>query len=306
MNSSARSFGILTLATPNDYLKAIGLALSARVSNPGVPIAVACSRKVMPLVEPYFDVLVEEKTGIRGFAHKVYLDEYSPFDDTFFFDSDVLLFKPVLPYARRWESEPYRACGKYEAHGFSTFGLDRAAILTKIGKPAMVVIDGAGHAFFRKPDCYRVFARAREITEVHKSFCGDIPYADEDVIDIVMTEQGIEPAPFDDFFSRYLSSVPGTLQINSTKGECHYIWRDDGNRVAPCMMHFAADEAPIAYTRELVRLFKHFNVATTGLWSLCLSDLYKTRVRGPLHEAKVGLLRTARRFARPLERRPAT
>src|SRR6476659_3591148 len=107
MTEASKAFGILTLATPNDYLKAIGLALSVRVSNPGVPIAVACSPRVMPLVKPYFDVVVEEKAGLRGFVHKVYLDQYSPFDETVFFDSDVLVFRSVLPYVAEWRQHAY-------------------------------------------------------------------------------------------------------------------------------------------------------------------------------------------------------
>ncbi|OYV43651.1 MAG: hypothetical protein B7X10_06355, partial [Burkholderiales bacterium 21-58-4] len=54
------NFGVLTLATPNDHLKAIGLALSLRVSNPGVPTAVACSPAVGSLLEPYFDHVIAE------------------------------------------------------------------------------------------------------------------------------------------------------------------------------------------------------------------------------------------------------
>ena len=127
------AFGILTLATPNDYLKAIGLALSVRVSNPGVPIAVACSAKVRPLVAPYFDHVIEEQAGLKGFVHKVYLDRYSPFVETMFFDSDVLVFKPVRPYVESWGPGPYYACGHYMTDGKSAFGLDRQAVLKKIG-----------------------------------------------------------------------------------------------------------------------------------------------------------------------------
>jgi hypothetical protein len=134
MTEASNPFGILTLATPNDYLKAIGLALSLRVSNPGVPTAVACSPRVMPLVKPYFDFVVEEKAGLRGFVHKVHLDQYSPFAETVFFDSDVLVFKPLLPYVHTWGSGPYYACGGYMPGGMSSFGLDRTAVLKKLGK----------------------------------------------------------------------------------------------------------------------------------------------------------------------------
>lgn len=287
MPDSIAPFGILTLATPNDYLKAIGLALSVRVSNPGVPVAVACSAKVHALVAPYFDHVVEEQAGLRGFVHKVYLDRYSPFDETMFFDSDVLVFKPVRPYIDSWGPEPYRACGQFLADGQSTFGLDRAQVLRKIGKERLVVIDGAGHAFFRRPGCQEVFDLAREVTRQHKHYAGDIPYADEDVMDIVMTMLDLPPAPFTDFFSRYLSAVPGTMDMDATRARCTFIAVNGGKRCDPCMVHFAANESPVAYTRQLFILFRKFGVPTRGLFSLCASDLYQNQIKLPLYPAVV-------------------
>ena len=100
MSTIDTSFGVLTLASPNDCLKAIGLSLSLKASNPGVPTAVACSPKLKAALSPFFDFVIEERPGLRGFVHKVYLDEYTPFDTTFFLDSDILLF-PALEALRR-------------------------------------------------------------------------------------------------------------------------------------------------------------------------------------------------------------
>ena len=287
------SFGILTLATPNDYLKAIGLALSARVSNPGVPLAVACSPKVAPLVEKYFDHVIEEKKGLRGFVHKIWLDEYSPFQETFFFDSDVLLFRPVMPYVEQWRQHPYAACGKYQSTGKSTFGMDRAEMLRKTGKERLVVIDGAGHAYFRKPDCTAVFDAARDVTARHKEFMGDIPFADEDVMDVVMTRMDIPPMPFGDFFSRHVSARPGTMKMDATKGRCEFIYQDTGLPMRPCMMHFAANEAPLPYHWQLHKLFRKFGVQAPGLWRGALGDFYEGSVHLRLHLLKKRLLARA-------------
>jgi hypothetical protein len=88
------TFGVLTLATANDCRKAIGLALSVRVSNPGTPIAVACSANVRPQLVRYFDYVVDKDPEVHGYLHKLNLDRYSPFDETFYFDSDILVFRP--------------------------------------------------------------------------------------------------------------------------------------------------------------------------------------------------------------------
>lgn len=283
------SFGVLTLATPNDYLKAIGLSLSLRVSNPGIPLAIACSQTVRPLVEPYFDYVIDEDTSLKGFAHKVYLDHYSPFDTTFFFDSDVLVFRSLLPVLEKWGKQPYTARGQYKADGFSSFGLDRKNVLKKINKPKLVVIDGAGHALFHKPYCASVFTKAREITEQYREYAGNIKYADEDVMAIAMTMLDLSPAPCTDFSVRHLSAKPGTLVIDAIKGICRLKEQLTHVTVEPCMMHFAANEAPFTYTRQLFRLYKHFNVPTDGLIKMGLEDYYSRHIKDPISLKKASI-----------------
>lgn len=275
-------FGILTLATPNDYRKAIGLALSARVSNPSVPLAVACSAKVGQLLAPYFDHVILEDSSLKGFEHKVHLDKYSPFEDTFFFDSDVLLFKDLRPITERWKAQSYTAIGEYLSSGFSSFGLDRKKVLAKLGKSELAVIDGAGHAYFRKPDCIKVFDLARHITAHHSEYAGNIPYADEDVLDIVMTLMDLAPAPGHDFFSRYLTVTRGTLAMDATKGQCSFIAKHSGERLEPYMMHFASNEAPFPYAMQLYKLFKKNGVDTRGLFSEAWRDFYTMEVLWPV------------------------
>jgi hypothetical protein len=290
MSSYASQFGILTLATPNDYLKAIGLALSVRVSNPGVPIAVACSAKVGALLKPYFDVVIEEKPGLRGFVHKVYLDQYSPFEETMFFDSDVFVFKPVMSYAEGWRKYPYTAAGKMQDWGKSTFGMDRVEMMRQLGKKEFVVIDGAGHAYFRKPDCFEIFDAARDVTARHAEIMGPIPYADEDVMDYVMTKYDIPPMPMPPFFSRYCSGVPGTVKVEPGQGTCEFVFQDTGEVMHPCMMHFAANEAPAIYHWKLYKLFKQFGVKAPGLWSSAVKDWQDLYIRLPIHKLKKRLL----------------
>jgi hypothetical protein len=279
---SKRGFGILTLATPSDYLKAIGLALSVRVSNPGIPIAVACSKKVAEFVRPYFDIVVEEKAGLRGFVHKIYLDHYSPYEDTMFFDSDVLVFKKILPYINMWGEGSYHACGELSTGGYSTFGLDRRRVLAKIGKEKLSVIEGAGHAFYRAPACASLFDLARSITANYKDYAGEIAYADEDVVSIALTILNIPPADPGDFFARYSSAAPGTMQMDASKGICSYIEASNGKTVNPCMVHFAANEAPIQYARQLFRLFKKFDVSTKGLARQAAHDFYELEIKLPI------------------------
>jgi hypothetical protein len=290
MTPSSPSFGVLTLATSKDYLKAIGLALSVRVSNPGMPVAVACPPNARHLLEPYFDYVIDERPGLRGFVHKVHLDHYTPFEETMFFDSDVLVFKPLQPYVDVWRKHPYTATGRYTTSGKSAFGMDRVDVLRQLGKAELVTIDGAGHAFFRKPDCGAIFDEAREVTARHKEIMGPIPYADEDVMDYVLTKFGIPPMPRPDFFSRYASGTPGTFKIDAAKGLCEFVFRDTGQLMRPCMMHFAANEAAFVYHWQIHKLFRKFGVKGAGLLKSAVHDAYERDVHLRLHTLKKRLL----------------
>jgi len=286
MSSDDTSFGILTLASPGDYLKAIGLALSLRASNPGVPTAVACAKRLHDRLRPYFDYVIEERAGLRGFVHKVYLDEYTPFDTTFFLDSDILCFRPLKPYVAIWGDPVYSACGRYYFGGVSAFGLDRTALMKRMGLERLVVIDGAGHALFQRSASRRLFDLAREITANYKDYGGEIAYADEDVMSIAMTMLGLEPLPYLDFFSRYMSGRKGTLEMDASRGLCRYISTITDEMYAPCIMHFAANEAPLAYTRELIRLFRANGVSTEGLLQLGAHDYWNSHIKPKLRAVK--------------------
>lgn len=280
------SFGFLTLATRADYLKAIGLSLSLGASNPGVPRAVACSEDLFPLLEPHFEFLIPEIKGLKGFAHKVYLDVYTPFDKTMFFDSDVLVFQRVDAHILTWPKQPYNACGKWCSDGFSAFGLDRSKVIRRLGVSKLVCIDGAGHAYFDKLASLPIFERARYITENYGEFGAGAKYADEDVINMVLTEFGLEPSDYGYFFSRYLSAKPGSLQMDASRASCIFISADTGENFEPCMMHFAADEAPFAYTIELWKLFRANHVSTRGLLHLGFGDIYRRYMKGHLSRIK--------------------
>jgi hypothetical protein len=276
------SFGILTLATPDDHKKAIGLALSLRVSNPGVPIAVACNPEVGRLLAPYFDHVVEESPSIRGFIHKLHLDQYSPFGETFFFDSDVLVFRPLGEVLERWRSQPYTACGNYITDGISPFGLDRQRVLKIINHAKLVHIDGAGHAYFRKPDCTPVFDLARNIAVNYEKYAGNIKFADEDVMDIVMTILNLKPIPHVEFWSRYCTGEPGSMEIDAANARCKLKLVVNKQIQFPYMMHFAANEAPFIYAWQLRRLFKKFGVSTKGLLRTAMTGFYIRCIAWPI------------------------
>jgi len=110
-----------------------------------------------------------------------------------------------------------------------------------------------------------------------------------------MTKLGLKPVDGGDFFSRYLSAKPGTMRMDASNAVCHFADSMTGERVDPCMMHFAANEAAIPYTKQLFKLFRKFDVPTSGLFSLGLSDFYEREIKLPLSSHKRAFLQRFRK-----------
>jgi hypothetical protein len=249
------------------------LSLSLRISNPQVKTAVACAPALEPVLKPYFDIVIHENKTLKGFEHKVHLDRYTPFDDTFFFDSDVLVFGKFEELGGHWWEQPYSVCGRTKIDGFSCFGLDRAKVRQKLGTKHMVDIDGAGHALFRRPQCNALFEKAREITTNFTEWTGTERYADEDIVAVAMTTLSIVPMPDDTFLATYVGSKRNLKVLDASRGLC--IDHDgNGRQRKPMMMHFAANQAPIPYYFQLAKLYEKFGVNKKDLVSMTLKDTY--------------------------------
>jgi len=277
-------FGVITMATDNDYLKAVGLALSIRKHNPDVEIAIACYKHISDKIGHHFDYVIEQRHDLKGFEHKVHLDEYSPFEKTFFFDADILFFRNLQPIYEQWKGRAYTARGGYKVTGGSTFGLDYKTVLKKIKKEKIITIGGAGHAYFEKPYCQEVFNLARKITSDYTSYANPCKYADEDVMGIAMTILDLPPMDNNDFQARLIHAIPGSIKMDVTKGFCEFNKNGVGKPVTPYMIHFVMREFPFLYRKNLSKIYKENSIhKELDLWGLAFRDWYwgfKTILRG--------------------------
>lgn len=260
--------GVLTLANQHDYLKAVGLAFSIRRTTPGMPIALVSSPKVAKIIGKFFDRVEEENKELRGWEHKLFLDQYSPFKKTLFLDADILVFKNLRILFSEWKNKGFAVAGGFRDSGKSYFGLDRKAVLEKIQKPKLVFIEGAGHYYFEKPDCLPVFEKAREILHDYSAYVRTDRIADEDVMAITMTLLDIAPADRPYLVSRTIFAKRGTLKIDALNSQCSFIDKRLGERQEPFFVHFLAGgmDAPILYARELERLFRANGIKPRLLW----------------------------------------
>ena len=279
--------GILTLATPKDYRKAIGLAHSLRNSGNLYPVSVVCSESLGEKLTPYFDDIIPERQDIKGFAHKLYLDEYSPYDKTLFLDADMLVFGDLRKIFQRLAGSHYTARGWYVDSGKSSFGLDRKYVLDKLHKENLVCIDGAGHAYFEKPKCNEVFGVARDVVSHYDEYFSGNILADEDVMGIAMTI--CETAPFvnEGFLGSPWHAVKGTFFIDSISSQCRYVDKKFGN-VSPVVVHFMRRVFPFVYANELNKLNRVYGEFDLSLYFEALRDWFIVQVVWRLKKFLVG------------------
>lgn len=286
-------FGILTLSTQKDYQKAVGLALSLKMTNPDISTSVVCSQRVARKIGRYFDTVVNENNDLKGFEHKIFLDHYSPYKKTFFLDADILVFKKLEPILKTWNGRSYTAGGRYTQSGVSTFGLDREFVLNKFNKKRFADISGAGHAYFEKPACNDIFELARKIMSDYDEYANPCKFADEDVMGVAMTLLEIDPVNSLGFLGSPWHAKKGTLSMNIAESSCEYVDKIHG-KVAPYFVHFPRMGFPFLYTKALHRLYRMNNISTVGLWTDMIRQKFITDMMWPVLAVRKKLLgRTA-------------
>jgi hypothetical protein len=278
-------FGVLTLCIPKDYKKAIALSITLKEHDPDVKTAVVCSEKLKPLVENYFNHTIIEHSHMKGFEHKLYLDQYSPFEKTFFFDADILIIKSIKDTVKLWQDSGYAVRGKLTKDGISSFGLNRQHALKILNKSDFSQICGAGHAYFEKPYASLLFDEARAIVSEYEKFEVTGALADEDVIGIAMTKLDLAPKDNDNFLGSPWCAIKSTFKIDTNTSTCQYKDIIEGN-VEPVIVHFPRFAYPLTYARELSKTYKRAGIKIDGIWYQAIKEFYIGEFLWPL-KAKV-------------------
>lgn len=250
--------GVLTMCYDADWQKAIAMRFTLKARCPHLPVAVVAPLSLRPRIEPYFDFFIEEKPGIRGFRHKLYLDEYSPFERTFFLDADMFVMRDLRELMEEWAGSGFAVRGRPRTGGISSFGLDRKRIMDRLGKQEFYCVGGAGHYYFEKPACAPIFERAREVLNDYASWAPGARVADEDIFGIVMTERGHAPIRSKQIVGFVNAAKPETLDFDPLQGRCSYTDLD-GDDLQPYLMHFPRNMTPWTYHKMMRRICLTFD-----------------------------------------------
>lgn len=235
--------GIITMAYgPDRYIRqAETLARSIRRNMPGMPIALVTDRS---RASDLFDHIVAMAPVERaGTVHKVRMNDYTPFDETLFIDSDSIVvkgFDEQLAEIRAFDFSPIVV--NYLKAGDKDLWLDDVgAALAAVGGTAFPKFNGGVYFFRKSAMANKVFAMARELIDTGKAFgVRDFDASgpgDETVIGLALAALHPEPLYRDRTpLMRTPLNSTGRIVMDPFTGSSGFV--KNGRAVSPAICHF--------------------------------------------------------------------
>lgn len=251
------SRGVLTIATGQKrYIRlAVNMALSCRHNNPTLPLAIVTDRR-REQIPNVFDVVVPvDPTHGAALRQKLFIDTYSPFQETLFIDSDCLVAGNLDEDFHRLGVHNIGIAGTLESHGH--WYNDVASLCKQIGRDAIPRINSGLIFLRRSEDASHLLNTARDIIDRSAEF--GIPNthgqtSDEPALSLAMALHHVPPvANKYEFMPTHISNGFEAMDMDVIRGTCWY--RIAGKIYHPRVAHFVAWrwQLPI-YRREAVKL----------------------------------------------------
>ncbi|QOG22149.1 MULTISPECIES: hypothetical protein [Bradyrhizobium] len=241
------SAGFLTLAIgARDYIdQAYYLGLSLKANMPAYPIAVVTDDQSGRLAGVYDHLIPARQSLGRGVRQKMYIDQYSPFEETLFIDADCIAARPFeheLNEVRGFDFSPV-VQRHLRAGDADEYFLDLPGLMHRLELPSLPKFNGGVYFFRKSALSARVFESARRIQNDPasyglKAFDSTGP-GDEPAYALAMAQHGISGYDDQGRLMRTPVSLRGKLTIDPTQGQCSFM-RAEG-LVTPAICHFAGD-----------------------------------------------------------------
>jgi hypothetical protein len=248
--------GIITIAHGDKrYIEmAKMLALSLKLTNPGIARAI-----ISDLSKEEFDGLYDHYIPYnpaygKGLSQKLYLDQYSPFDETLFIDSDCLVIDSL--------DSTFKLCGD---HSFAVFGdqitsgdwyMDVAKMCQKFNLASIPLFNGGTYYFKKNDTTTKIYEQARKLHEQYgelgfHDFRGSIN--EEPLVAVAMAMNGVEAVDDKGAAMRTPIGLVGPFEIDVLNGKCNF--NKEGIGVQPAIVHFSgAFSTAFHYKREVCKL----------------------------------------------------
>jgi hypothetical protein len=253
------SRGILTMAYGGVRYRsfAVALARSLQLHSPGVPRAVVVDGRDRRLGPLYAHRVRFDPARGAGLLQKLWLPEYSPFDETIFIDADSLLVRDLAFMWRVFEGRGFAVVGATQRSDGEWWG-DIAARCRRFGLQTLPAFNGGLYYFDRGPESAAVFAEARNLAARYDEL-GFARLSNGSAVDEALFSVAIAlhapAAPVEDHGRAMRTPLRkrGDLRIDVLRGHACFV--KEGQVVEPAIVHFASYSTTLFdYRRECLKL----------------------------------------------------
>jgi hypothetical protein len=304
-----KSRGVITFAIgkPRHIQRAKALARSLMLHDPTVMRAIITDSTDRELGD-LFTYQVQYRSGYGPLARqKLFLDRYTPFQETLFIDSASLAVHNLDAFWTAFQDLPFGVCGtRVLRRGEKHPDFDVPALLDRFHLASIPAFSGAAYYFKRCPESKAVFDTARDLSQNAVEFGFNtrpdaaparIP-SDEAIFSVAMALHGLSGT---DMGTRGMYTAIDSmtrLDLDVRKGVCSLVKR--GLTLEPDILHAAKFVDSLLYLRECSRLERQAH----GGPELSRGDLMQLRSTAAVLWARRKVERLFNRFPNPIPQAP--
>ncbi|MEJ8801769.1 hypothetical protein [Pontibacter sp. H249] len=274
--------GIITIATGNKrYLEmAKNLAKSLTLNMPSVSKAVITD-SIDHEFHSYYDFVIPVDKGKgNGIIQKLYIYDYSPFDETIFIDVDCLVVREFNFLWTLFQNEDVSVIGRKVFSG-KIWGSTIENFKAKLNIEYLLSFNGGVYYFKKNKIAEQVFNKAKTLVTSYDELGIDRHRGGINEEPLMSLAMGIfrMNSIDDERLGMYTPvNLKGTINIDVLKGKCEFVKGD--TLVSPAIMHFGGGyPEAFHYRREsrkidLVYQFKLNRSFTSSLVNIIYNSLY--------------------------------
>jgi hypothetical protein len=277
MNAVLHERGVLTLAYGHERFveQARSLAHSLQMHAPHLPRTLVTDSADSEIRRQFTEIIPYRPEYGSGVRQKLFLDLYSPYEQTLFIDSDCLALGNLESFWSAFAGQRFGVPGyKYLQKGSTDPYLDVDHVLESLHLTSLPKFNGGAYYFSRSPEVTEFFATARGILENWRTlrlceFRRDGP-GDESVYSVAMAVHHISPTSMGSGGMWTPVGYKGPLLLDALSGTCSF--EKEGMKLSPEVIHFPGEYIySFAYARERARLRAHIEKKKTPMSSRAAS-----------------------------------
>jgi hypothetical protein len=296
------SRGIITLAYGHRRFveQAKSLAHSLQLHAPHLPRTLVTDSSDSEVFRQFTNVIPYRPEYGSGVRQKMFLDRYSPYDETLFIDSDCLVLGNLEAFWSAFGGQSFGVPGfRFLQQGSTDPFFDVDYVLDSLKLSSIPKFNGGTYYFSRLPEAAEVFETARNILENWRTirlgeFRRDGPN-DETVYALAMAIHRIGPTWMGARGMWTPCGYKGPLLLDALRGTCSF--EKEGMKLSPEIVHFPGEYAyAFPYARERARLEAHIQRKKAVFWALGMP--FATSLLWQCSRRSSGLANLARRSVR--------